>query len=130
MNGVRKSYTRVLLRDLSKFSKDKFNRMFFYFAIGFNVGNWIGAHYIITHIERETAYLHYNVDFGVDYIGDVERIYDFPLVGLAVIIVNILVSLFVRNREKFVVQMLLLVAIMANIFILMGLASIYLINFH
>ena len=125
MRKFEKSYTRELLRDLGKFVDDKFNRLFFYFAFGVNVGGWIVSYYIIKHTERESVYLHYNVDFGVDYIGLAKRVFDFPLIGLVVIIVNILVSLLITHRDRFITQMLLFVSLVVNVFLSRSMTSTF-----
>jgi len=88
---------------------------------------------IIKHQSAEsTLILHYNVDFGIDYIAEVWRIFLLPLSGLIINLINIsLVSLLYKVRqEKLVFHLLFAGALIVNLTILVALCALYLINFR
>ena len=82
--------------------------------------------------------LHYNVDFGIDLIGNVRQIYIIPLIGLVIVLFNLILLSFAyrkniaperRDADKFLANLLLGSALFANFILLFSVASIYLINF-
>ena len=93
-----------------------------------NLINWLVALLINKKLSQNLVILHYNVNLGINLIGQAEKIYILPLVGFIFIIINfsLLISL---SQQKFTVYLLMAAAILSNIFLLAGLASIYLINF-
>lgn len=103
-------------------------RICIYAASLVNVVAWLASYHILTKLDHDLIILHYNVDFGLDYIGQVEQIFAFPLLGLGIIVVNILICILVRRVKKIELYMLLITAITANFFLLMALGSVYLIN--
>ena len=74
--------------------------------------------------------LHYNVDFGIDYYGSVNKLFILPLLGLVIFVVNVVLFSIVRNQKdrKFIGHILCAVAVLANLILLVGIASVYLIN--
>ncbi|MCG2695639.1 hypothetical protein L6248_01760 [Candidatus Parcubacteria bacterium] len=95
-----------------------------------NLLNWAAALFINKNVSQKLVFLHYNVNFGVDLIGDVSRVYVIPLLGLVIIVVNFILLTFIHKHSKFIVHLLLGAALMANLFLLAAIASVYLINFR
>jgi len=96
--------------------------------------NWIFSYYIYSNILPETKSLitlHYSVKFGVNLIGDANNIFILPTLGTLIILLNfsLLLSIFKMKNSKFLANFLLLPAFISNIYLLIGLVSIYLANF-
>jgi len=111
---------------------------FFYFRIyliinlGLNSFIWLFVWIINAGASQDLIKLHYNVDFGVDLIGGVGQLFIIPLLGLIIIFINIsLVAINSKHKNlKFIVNLLLGGALAVNLFLLIALGSIYLINFR
>ena len=111
---------------------------FFYFRIylilvlGLNLLIWLLSYYVNMQVSQDLVILHYNVDFGVDLIGNVKEIFIIPALGFIIILVNVfLLFNFSKHRHfKFLNHLLFTASILVNLFLLLALASIYLINFR
>jgi hypothetical protein len=78
---------------------------------------WIGTQGSTKEAE---VILHYDATLGVDLVGTGARLWRLPLIGLGLLIINAVVAVFLRNREKalsllvgstaFGVQVILLIA--------------------
>jgi len=79
---------------------------------------------------KDLFILHYNVDFGINLVGRVERVYIMPLFGLLILIINLFLLLYFYKNNKFISHLLLTSVFLVNVFLLMALVSIYLINFR
>jgi hypothetical protein len=62
--------------------------------------------------------LHYNLFFGVDYLGDYEKIYLIPLSGLIIIIVNSILGHLLYLKEKLASYFLVFIIFIVQIFLL------------
>jgi hypothetical protein len=76
--------------------------------------------------------LHYNVDFGVDLVGNSNQIFIMPALGMAVAAINLFwLFFFVKNSHlKFLIQVFLAAALAVNILLLIALGPIHYINFR
>jgi hypothetical protein len=95
-----------------------------------NAGLWLFARYILSVIKDAEIALHYNVDFGIDYYGAAENIYTIPLISLVMLLINtgILLALRRSKDRKFIAQILMLAALVADLMLFTAMFSIYLIN--
>ena len=51
--------------------------------------NWVGSYAInVKSSEGSIIFLHYNVDFGANLIGEVKKVYIIPLLGLVVYLLD------------------------------------------
>ena len=78
---------------------DRTSQVLLVIGILLNIASWI---YIFINIKPQTdpIFLHYNIYFGVDLIGDWYRIYRIPLVGVAVYFINLYFSSILYRRER------------------------------
>ncbi len=109
-------------------------KMYLLFFVIINSINWFFSYYIFTNIlpeTRELIALHYNVEFGVNLIGHARNVFILPALGLFIIFINflLLLSIYKLKNSKFLGNFLLLPALISNIYLLIGLVSIYLANF-
>lgn len=97
-----------------------------------NLFSWGITYLFFTKVSQNLIVLHYNVDFGVDLIGEVKNIFIIPTLGLFVIIFNLIISLiFLENKHlRFITHLLLAGATLVNLLLLLSLGPIYLINFR
>jgi NADH:ubiquinone oxidoreductase subunit 6 (subunit J) len=114
-------------------------RIYLIIILGLNSLNWFFVYVININIaEQDSVILHYNVDFGIDLIGNVRQIYIIPSIGLVIVLFNLILLFFAyrknivperRDADKFLANLLLGSALFVNFILLFSVASIYLINF-
>lgn len=92
---------------------------------------WWQAWFIYHNLTGDLLVLHYNVDFGVDLVGDPYRIFLYPLFGLVVwFLALVLAAVFSRQRDfRIIAHLLLGGATVFGLLLSLALFSIYLINF-
>lgn len=73
----------------------------------------------------EQIFLHYNILFGVDRIGDWWQIFSLPLLAFSLFLVNAFIAWFFYSRDKIISYFLLISSLIINIFVF--LASILLV---
>ncbi len=97
-----------------------------------NITIWSTAYFIDARIDEELIALHYNVDFGINLIGEAKKIYIIPLLGLVIILINFILATSVSRRRDgmFISHILFISSIVINIILLLAIASVYLINFY
>lgn len=104
-------------------------RLYLIIAIVVNGVLWLLAWLIVRNIDQATAILHYNILFGIDYIGQPHLIYVVPGLGLVWLIVNTVISFFTFKKDKFLSHLLLGFVEVGHLFLGLALYAIYLINF-
>lgn len=80
------------------------------------------------HSGPEPIFLHYNVLFGVDYIGEWWRVLTLPLVGLGILLSNALVGWLCFHRDKFVAYLMNTVALLCQILLLVAAVLLVFLN--
>ena len=94
-----------------------------------NLANWIVL-LIFLHPATPLIILHYNVYFGVDVTGSRREAFILPGVGLAILIINFILSFyFYRSKERIAGYLLLMVALMAQFSLLVATSCVILINY-
>lgn len=96
-----------------------------------NFSIWGMAFFIDSRVDNQQMALHYNVDFGIDYYGDKNKIYIIPILGIMIVLINfILLTSMSRSRDRrFIAHVLMSGALISNIILLTSIISVYLINF-
>ncbi len=115
----------AIISDLSSFF---YIKVYFFVILGLNLLNWLAAYFINSKASQDLVVLHYNIDFGVNLIGNVKEVYVIPLLGLCVFLINFVLLSFVYRQNKFTVHLLSAGAILVNLFLLMAVTTVYLIN--
>ena len=105
-------------------------RLYLSILLGLNLLNWMVAFIINNNVSQNLVILHYNVNFGVNLIGSVRRVYIIPLLGLIIILINFILSVCIYKQDKFIIHLLLAAAVLVNLFLLAAVSSVYLINFR
>ncbi len=107
-----------------------FVRIYLIFLFSLNIINWLLAFYVNNNVSQNLVVLHYNVNLGVNLIGDVKDIYIIPTLGLAFIVINFLLLLNIFRKNKFLIHLLLGFSLLINLFLIAGTVAIYLVNFR
>jgi len=76
----------------------------------------------------EQIFLHYNILFGVDYVGEWWRILFLPISGLAILLVNGAIGWSLFGKDKFYAQLLNAVSLFCQIFLLVAAALLVFLN--
>lgn len=100
--------------------------------LALQIVSWLQAVLIKKNLSGEVLVLHYNVDFGIDLVGDPVRIFLYPALGLLVGLLNLaLAALIYRHFEfKYLTHLLLGAIVAFNCLMVSALLAIYLINFR
>jgi hypothetical protein len=125
------NYKNRLLKTFSAVFDHLCVKIYLGVLIAVNSAIWMVVYYITTKVTQDLVVLHYNVDFGVDLVGDVGNMYMIPATGLVILVINLLlVFLFSKQKDLRVISHFLLgAATAANFFLLISLIPIYFINF-
>jgi len=94
--------------------------------------SWWLSFYIYKNLTSDLLVLHYNVDFGIDWISDPNVIFYFPVVGLIFLFLSIIVLFIFGPGRNFRIQSHYLMAgmVLANLGMLTSLILVYIINFR
>jgi hypothetical protein len=93
-----------------------------------NVIIWLVAFLEFRRIPYNQVVLHYNVDYGVDYLGETNKIFFVPLIGIIILLVNLVVLGICQRQEKFIHYVALYGALVANIVLLIAQGLLYRFN--
>jgi len=92
---------------------------------------WFAAKYIHEEIGAEQIALHYSVDSGIDFYGNIDKIYIIPLLGVFIILINFLLysTIIIYKDRRFISYILFTTSLLCSIVLLISIISVYLINF-
>ncbi len=78
--------------------------------------------YLIANIRVDVGqiFLHYNIIFGVDLVGDWWRIYFLPLAGILVALLDYFFSFMFYSADKFLARLLSFWTLFFHLFLLIG----------
>ena len=78
--------------------------------------------YLIFNIRSEAGqiFLHYNIIFGVDLVGDWWKIYYLPLAGIFTALLNYFFSLMFYTVDKFLTRLLSFWVLFFHLFLMVG----------
>ncbi|MCK5459941.1 hypothetical protein KAI52_02415 [Candidatus Parcubacteria bacterium] len=107
--------------------KDKIISLCFFASLLLNIFIWI---YCFLNIKagEELIYLHYNIYFGVDFIGEWRKIFIIPIFGLIILLINYSISIQIYLKNKFVSYILVGSALFAQFILLFASIAIVWIN--
>jgi hypothetical protein len=105
-------------------------RIYLTLAILLDIGLWIFAYYINKLSGSDLLILHYNVDFGINLIGQPAQIFIIPTLGLIVIIINSWIAIIAGRKDNFFINLLFIAAILTILLLGMAIIMIYNINFR
>lgn len=106
---------------------DKFMLVSFILTLLLNIILWGFLFWRVRPTEYP-IYLHYNIYFGIDLIGAWYQIYIIPLSGLAVFLINFMISLIIYNKEKIISYFLMITALLSQLFLILSALFIIYLN--
>jgi len=75
-----------------------------------------------------SVFLHYNIIFGVDYVGEWWRILFLPIAGLAFVIINFIAAIYTFNADKLLSRILTVFTAVLELFLALAVYLIVDIN--
>lgn len=86
--------------------------------------------YLIANIRPDAGqiFLHYNIIFGVDLVGEWWRLYLKPLVGIAVLLLNYTFSNMFYSTDKFLARLLSVWVLFFHLFLAVGISLLVRLN--
>lgn len=122
-----------LLKALSSFWSYRADRIYFLLSLFLQVGLWYFAWRIYKIIGADLFVAHYNVDTGVDSVGNGSRVFLTPTLAAAVLVLNFIVVSFAGLRRShnfhFLAHASGIASVLVQLFAILVLLSLYLINF-
>lgn len=108
------------------------NRLYLAGVAIVQAASWWLSYYIYKNLTGDLLVLHYNVDFGIDWVGDQNLIFYFPTIGLAFLLLSIVLLFIFGPGRNFRIQSHYLMAgmLLANLGMLTSLILVYVINFR
>lgn len=124
LQEMRKSFALV-----AKFTASKY---YFVAILILQILAWLQAYNIKSNFTGDLLTLHYNIDFGADLVGDPSRVYYFPIAGIFIFLLNLLLSASFSRKQgaRIMFHLYFSASILVNTFINLALLSVYLINFQ
>lgn len=112
---------------MKEFFKDKIIRFFLISSLALNIGLFL---FFLIFIKRSDIpiVLHYNVDWGVDYFGEVKNIFLLPLAGLIIYFISGVLALRLWTKMKSLSYYLSAVVLISEIFLWLAAIALYIIN--
>jgi len=92
-----------------------------------NLATWVWLLWQIRP-QTEPVFLHYNILFGVDYVGEWWRVLALPIMGLLIILVNAILGWVLFNKDKFFASILNVMALFCQIFIFIAACLLVFLN--
>jgi hypothetical protein len=96
-------------------------------ALATNIVTWAWIAWNIRPVE-DHIFLHYNILFGVDLIGAWYKIYNFPALGLFILLINAGIGWIFFRNDKFVSVIFSTIALICQIIILIAALLIVFLN--
>ena len=98
-------------------------------GLALNLANWIVLWFFLRD-SNQAIILHYNVYFGVDWTGDFQKTYLFPLSGLVLLLVNFFLALFCYlSKERIATHVLLMAGVILQLCLLVAVIGVIVINY-
>ncbi len=115
---------------IREFWRDSKLRWFVLSSLILNILLWMASMFINFRVRDDVIALHHNIYFGITLIGDPEKVYFIPFLGLIIIAVNLIFANIIKKEEKFFVYIFSASSLVVNLFLLLGIISIFLVNFR
>jgi len=104
-------------------------KVYIIFFLVSNLLLWLLVWLIVANINQDLAILHYNIIFGIDYIGQPRTIFLLPIYGFGLGLGNWFLSLLIFRKNKLLIHLLMASTLVSHIFLGLAAYSIYLVNF-
>ena len=112
---------------MKEFFKNTTNQLLIGLSLFLNIALFLFFYFFIRQSEISIV-LHYNVDWGVDYFGEVKSVFALPAVGIIILLLNGFLALKLWDKNRVLSYFLTAITfLIQNLLIISGIA-LYLIN--
>ncbi len=112
---------------MNEFFKDKIIKPLLISSLILNLGLFLFFYFFIKQSDIPIV-LHYNVNWGVDYFGEVKSIFILPLAGLIIFLLNGILALRLWFRMKSLAYFLAAISLIFEVFLWLAGIALYIIN--
>lgn len=112
---------------MKEFFENNVIRILLTVSLALNIGLFLFFYFFIKHSDIPIV-LHYNIDWGVDYFGEVKNIFILPFVGLVIFSLNSLMALRLWTKIKSLAYFLVAVSLISETFLWLAGIALYIIN--
>ncbi len=96
-------------------------------SVVLNVGLFLFFYFFIKQ-SNVPIVLHYNVDWGVDYFGEVKDVFTLPIIGFLILFFNTVLAARLWLRNQVLSYFFTAVILISQIFLILSGVALYLIN--
>jgi len=112
---------------MKEFFKDNVIKSLLISSLILNIGLFLFFYLFIKRSDIPIV-LHYNVNWGVDYFGEVKNIFILPLVGLIILLLNGILALKLWLKARSAAYFLTAISLISEVFLWLAGIALYMIN--
>lgn len=112
-------YNSAIMYSVKLYFRNLANVVCLLSALLLNIFSWLWLALQIRP-QAEPIFLHYNILFGVDYMGEWWRVFYLPGAGLLLLLVNTFISWRLSGRDKFIAELINAATLFCQVFILIA----------
>lgn len=96
-------------------------------SLALNLATWLRLWWQIP-LNEQDLFLHYNILFGVDYIGKSWEVFKLPLLGTAILLFNVFFGWTLYKHNRFMAQLLNFINLFCQIFLFISASLLIFLN--
>lgn len=112
---------------MKEFLKDIVNKILMSSSLILNIGLFLFLYFFIRQ-NNIPIVLHYNVNWGVDYLGEVKNIFILPLVGMFIFLLNGFLAANLWRKNKTLSYFFTATILLVQFFLVISGIALYIIN--
>jgi len=112
---------------MKEFLKDIANKILMSSSLILNIGLFLFFWFFIKQ-SNVPIVLHYNVNWGVDILGEVKSIFILPIAGLFILLLNGFLAANLWDKNKTLSYFFTAITLLAQFFLVVGGIALYIIN--
>jgi len=112
---------------MKEFFENTTNRLLIGSSLFLNIALFLFFYFFIRQSDIPIV-LHYNVDWGVDYFGEVKSIFILPTVGMIIFLLNGVLALKLWRKNRILSYFLTTATFLTQDFLIISSIALYLIN--
>jgi len=112
---------------MKEFFKNITNRLLIGSSLVLNIGLFLFFYFFIKQ-NNIPIVLHYNVNWGVDYLGEVKSVFTLPIVGMIIFLLNGVLALKLWGENRTLSYFLTATTFLVQFFLVVSGIALYLIN--
>ena len=116
-----------MLNFIKEFLEDAANKILLGSSLILNIGLFLFFWFFIKQ-SNVPIVLHYNVNWGVDYLGEVKSIFILPLAGMVILLLNGFLAANFWNKNKTLSYFFAAVTLLVQFFLIVSGIALFVIN--